>query len=360
MNTLNVDLGERRYPIYIGPGLINRPELLAPVVENKPLAVITNEVVKKLYARSLLTALGRSDVLMISLADGEDQKTLATFESVVTELLEQRFDRTGILLALGGGVIGDIAGFVAACYLRGIGYIQIPTTLLAQVDSSVGGKTAVNHSLGKNMIGAFYQPACVLADTSTLQTLPDREYRAGIAEVIKYGLIRDRKFFAWLEERSSAVAARDPDVMVDLITRSCENKAAVVAADERESGIRATLNLGHSFGHALELVLGYGTWLHGEAIAAGMVMAGELSKRLGWLEPADCDRITTLLRAHGLPTRPPPGTDPQSVLDAMTLDKKMRARRLPLVLLKSLGEATVSADYPADELEVVVREACAG
>jgi 3-dehydroquinate synthase len=360
MKTLSVELGERGYPIHIGPGLINRAELLRPVVADRPVAILTNTIVEQRYLQPLLKTLGREDVVIISLPDGERQKNLSTFESIVTELLERRFDRAGVLLALGGGVVGDIAGFVAACYLRGIDYVQIPTTLLAQVDSSVGGKTAVNHALGKNMIGAFYQPCCVIADTDTLATLPDREYRAGIAEVIKYGLIRDPEFFNWLEEHAQAIAGKDSVLLGEIISRSCENKVAVVAADEREGGVRAILNLGHSFGHALEVVLGYGTYLHGEAVAVGMVMAAELSQRLGWLPASACERLNALLNTQNLPTKPPPGTEADAILAALAFDKKVHAGRLRLVLLKSVGEAMLSTDYSDQLLDSVVREACEG
>lgn len=281
MKTLHVELGDRRYPLYIGPGLLGQAELLRPHIAGRQVLVVTNTTVAPLYLERTCAALQGLRYEAVILPDGERYKTLETLDAVFTALLEKRFDRHCTILALGGGVIGDLAGFAAACYQRGVDFIQVPTTLLAQVDSSVGGKTAVNHPLGKNMIGAFYQPRCVLADTETLNTLPDRELSAGLAEVIKYGLIRDRPFLEWLEANLDALLIRDAAALSEAIERSCRNKAEIVAADERETGERALLNLGHTFGHAIETGVGYGQWLHGEAVAAGTVLAADLSARLG-------------------------------------------------------------------------------
>ncbi len=305
MKTLHVELGDRRYPIYIGPALLGQADLLRPHLAGRQALVVSNATVAPLYlerARAALTGLRCESVI---LPDGERYKTLETLNDIFTALLDHRFDRQCTIIALGGGVIGDMAGFAAACYQRGVAFIQIPTTLLAQVDSSVGGKTAVNHPLGKNMIGAFYQPRCVLADTDTLATLPDRELSAGLAEVIKYGLIRDRPFLDWLETHLEALLARDAAALSEAIERSCRNKAAIVAADERETGERALLNLGHTFGHAIETGVGYGEWLHGEAVAAGMVMAADLSARLGWLAWEQVERVRALLARARLPLAPP-------------------------------------------------------
>ncbi len=344
MKTFYVELGDRRYPLYIGPGLLNQAELLRPHLSGRQVLVVTNTTVAPLYldrTRAALTGLRHEAVI---LPDGEQYKTLDTLNEVFTALLNHHFDRHCTLIALGGGVIGDMAGFAAACYQRGVHFIQIPTTLLAQVDSSVGGKTAVNHPLGKNMIGAFYQPRCVLADTDTLTTLPDRELSAGLAEVIKYGLIRDLPFLEWLEAKLEALLARDPAALVEAIERSCRNKAEIVVADERESGERALLNLGHTFGHAIETGVGYGEWLHGEAIAAGMVLAAELSARLGWLHEAHLARIRTLLARARLPLEPPLELTPDDFLRLMAVDKKVQDGRLRLILLRDLGHGVIADD----------------
>ncbi|HUM92348.1 MAG TPA: 3-dehydroquinate synthase, partial [Candidatus Competibacter sp.] len=307
MKTLYVELGDRRYPIYIGPGLLDRPDLLRTHVPGRQVLVVSNTTVAPLYLDRVRAALAGLRHEAVVLPDGEQYKTLETLDEIFTALLSHRLDRDCTLVALGGGVIGDMAGFAAACYQRGVHFIQIPTTLLAQVDSSVGGKTAVNHPLGKNMIGAFYQPRCVLADTDTLKTLPDRELSAGLAEVIKYGLIRDLPFLEWLEDHIEQLLARDAAALTEAIERSCRNKADIVAADERETGERALLNLGHTFGHAIETGMGYGEWLHGEAVAVGMNLATDLSARLGWLKGEQVERVRTLLARARLPLNAPEG-----------------------------------------------------
>ena len=345
MPTLHVELGDRRYPIHIGPGLLNRPELLRPHLSPQIL-IVTNTTVAPLYldrVQAMLAGLRHETVI---LPDGEQYKTLATLDTVFTALLTHRFDRHCTIIALGGGVIGDLAGFAAACYQRGVAFIQIPTTLLAQVDSSVGGKTAVNHPLGKNMIGAFYQPQCVLADTDTLATLPDRELSAGLAEVIKYGLIRDLPFLEWLEVNLDALLGRDADALSTAIEQSCRAKAAIVAADERETGERALLNLGHTFGHAIETGMGYGQWLHGEAVATGTIMAADLSARLGWLAGAEAARVRRLLERARLPLNPPPALTADDFLRLMAVDKKVQDGRLRLILLRGLGNGVI-----ADEVD---------
>jgi 3-dehydroquinate synthase len=355
MQTLNVDLGERSYPIHIGAGLLDRPELLLPHLAQKRVAVVTNTTVAPLYLERLTATLqaGGVAVTPIVLPDGEAHKNWETLNLIFDALLTQRAERKTTLIALGGGVIGDMTGFAAACYQRGIPFIQVPTTLLSQVDSSVGGKTGINHPLGKNMIGAFYQPKVVLADTDTLKTLPARELSAGLAEVIKYGLIRDVEFLAWLEANMDKLRALDPAAITHAIHRSCEIKAQVVGEDEREGGIRAILNLGHTFGHAIETGMGYGNWLHGEAVAAGMVMAAQTSQRMGWLTEADVARTRALIRAAGLPDAAPDlGVD--TYLDYMGHDKKVESGKLRFVLLKRLGEAVITGDVPTDVLTGVL------
>jgi 3-dehydroquinate synthase len=351
METFNVELGVRRHPIHIGPGLLARGHLFAPHLEGERVAIVTNETVAPLYLKTLVAALPGIHPVDIILPDGEEHKTLAVWSGIFDRLLEAHCDRRTTIIALGGGVIGDIAGFAAACYQRGVPLIQVPTTLLAQVDSSIGGKTAVNHPLGKNMIGAFYQPRAVIIDTDTLGTLPDRELRAGVAEVIKYGLIRDAAFFIWLEQNMSQMLSRDTEALAQAIARSCRNKAEVVARDERESGPRAVLNFGHTFGHAIETGIGYGKWLHGEAVAAGMVIAADVSRRLGWLSRADCDRIEAIIAAAGLPVRIPAALDETRLRELMSVDKKVDAGRLHFVLLEGIGRATVTADVPAALLD---------
>ena len=351
MQTLTVGLGERSYPIHIGSGLLDRAELLQSALPRKRAAIVTNTTVAPLYLEKLrqtLQSIGTSSVPII-LPDGEEYKNSATLNLIYDALLTNRCERTTPLIALGGGVIGDMTGYAAATYLRGVPFIQIPTTLLAQVDSSVGGKTGINHPLGKNMIGAFYQPKLVLADTDTLNTLPDNELAAGVAEVIKYGLIRDPAFFEWLEQNMDRLLARDTKALQYAIACSCQNKAEVVAADERENGERALLNLGHTFGHALESGMGYGNWLHGEGVAAGTIMAADLSQRLGWIDAQDVARIRSLFERTGLPTVAP-NMGAEKYLDLMGLDKKVEGGKMRFVLLKAIGHAVVSADAPEELL----------
>jgi len=354
MQTLTVELGERSYPIYIGQGLIGVAERVHPHITGRQVMIVSNDTVAPLYLDKVLAAFGAMETSTVILPDGEQYKTLETTNRIFDALLEQRLDRQCTLVALGGGVVGDITGFAAACYQRGVDFIQIPTTLLAQVDSSVGGKTGVNHPLGKNMIGAFHQPRCVIADTDTLETLPERELRAGLAEVIKYGLIRDVAFYSWLEDNIDALLARQPEALSHAIERSCANKAEIVAADEREQGTRALLNLGHTFGHAIETGLGYGSWLHGEAIAAGMVMAASMSQQLGWLTEDDVGRIEALLQRAQLPIRAPAELTTQRFLEIMSLDKKVQQHRIRLVLLRAIGEALITADFEAEMLEATI------
>lgn len=349
MDTLKVALGDRAYPIYIGQGILCRFDLLRLHIAQPSVAVVTNTTLAPRYLPSL-TALLRSEgigVAEIVLPDGEEYKDWKTLNAVFDALLERGCERGTTLIALGGGVIGDITGFAAACYQRGAPFIQIPTTLLAQVDSSVGGKTAINHPRGKNMIGAFYQPKAVFIDTDALGTLPEREFRAGMAEVIKYGLIRDLPFLEWLEENLERLLGRDTDALQYAIRRSCANKAEVVVSDERELGDRALLNLGHTFGHAIEAGLGYGTWLHGEAVAAGTMMAAELSRELGNIDGQDVARIEKLFGRTGLPVRGP-RLAPKRYLELMRHDKKVRDGKLRLVLLERVGKATVT-DRASDQ-----------
>lgn len=350
--TIEVALGARAYPIVIGRGLLGGGFDLAADVAGTDCLVVSNETVAPLYLESLRRGLAGKQVESIALPDGEAHKTLATMESILDRLVTTGANRDTTVIALGGGVVGDVAGFAAASYMRGVDFIQVPTTLLAQVDSSVGGKTGVNHPQGKNLIGAFHQPRLVLIDTDTLNTLPDRELHAGLAEVIKHGAICDATYFAWLEASMPALLARDPAALAQAIGRSCEIKAEVVAADEREGGRRATLNFGHTFGHAIEHCLGYGEWLHGEAVAAGMIMAAKLSG----LDTADIDRLTRLVAAAGLPVAPPAIAAAQWRA-AMGLDKKVQGKRLRFVLLKSLGECYVTADYDAGRLAALLGEA---
>ncbi len=351
MRTLTVDLGSRAYPIYIGAGLIGDARLYRPHISGRQVMVVSNETVAPLYLDAVESALRGLQLAHVILPDGEQYKNLDILNRIYTALLEQRFDRQCTLLALGGGVVGDMTGYAAASYQRGVNFIQVPTTLLSQVDSSVGGKTGVNHPLGKNMIGAFHQPRCVIADTATLDTLPDRELSAGLAEVIKYGLIDDAEFFDCLEANMAALRARDPEALAFAIERSCADKAEVVAADEREAGRRALLNLGHTFGHAIETAMGYGNWLHGEAVGAGMCLAATLSQRLGWLTSGQATRIAALVAAAGLPTRPPRELSTERFLALMAVDKKVLDGQLRLVLLKSIGDAVISADFDPNALK---------
>jgi 3-dehydroquinate synthase len=356
MQSLTVDLGERSYPIFIGRGLLDEPDRFSPHIRGQRVMIVTNDTVAPLYLDRLRRTLAGFRVDSVILPDGEAYKTLETLNLIYTALLEGRFDRGATLVALGGGVVGDITGFAAASYQRGVDFIQVPTTLLSQVDSSVGGKTGVNHPLGKNMIGAFHQPRCVVIDTDTLNTLPDRELRAGIAEVIKYGLICDRPFFEWLEQHMHRLLARDPDTLAYAIYRSCEDKARVVAEDEREGGRRAILNLGHTFGHAIETGMGYGVWLHGEGVAAGMVMAARMSRRLGWIGAEELDRIDRLIRSAGLPVEPPRELSAQRFAELMSVDKKVLNGQLRLVLLKTIGDAVVTGEFDPAALDATLGE----
>jgi 3-dehydroquinate synthase len=352
---LSIELGSRSYPIYIGEGLLGARELLAREIDTRRLLVVTNATVAALHLETLRRGLSGAQVAVETLPDGERFKSLGTFTRLLDALVEARVGRDGAILALGGGVIGDIAGFAAACYQRGIAYVQLPTTLLAQVDSAVGGKTGVNHPAGKNLIGAFHQPRCVISDTATLRTLPERELRAGLAEVIKYGLISDASFLEWLEANLDALLRREAPALEHAILRSCAIKSEIVSQDEREHGRRALLNLGHTFGHALESATGYGEWLHGEAVAAGMLIAARLSARLGWLQAADIERVRTLLERCGLPfTVPQIGS--ARALDYMQRDKKVRDGRIRLVLLRRLGSAQLADDYDPAALRAVLEE----
>lgn len=354
MQTLHVDLAERSYPIYIGADLLAHAGLLTAHIAGRQVAIVTNETVAPLYLASLKQLLAGLSVTTVILPDGERFKTWETLQLIFDGLLGARHDRGTTVIALGGGVIGDMAGFAAACYQRGVNFIQMPTTLLSQVDSSVGGKTGINHPLGKNMIGAFYQPQAVLIDTATLLTLPARELSAGLAEVIKYGLICDEPFLTWLEEHMSALRALDQAVLAQAIERSCAAKARVVAADERESGVRATLNLGHTFGHAIETHQGYGNWLHGEAVAAGTVMALDMSERLGWITTAERERVVRLFISAGLPVVPPKDMTAEDFMEHMAVDKKVMNGKLRLVLLQGLGEAVVTGDFPREILDATL------
>lgn len=354
MQTLTVDLGDRSYPIYIGRGLIKQAELFNRHIPGKAAMVVSNTTVAPLYLDTVSKSIQRDKLDNSILPDGEAYKNLTHLDTIFTDLLTTRHDRNTTLIALGGGVVGDMTGFAAASYQRGVHFIQVPTTLLSQVDSSVGGKTGVNHPLGKNMIGAFYQPRCVIIDTDTLNTLPDRELSAGIAEIIKYGLIGDIGFLAWLEDNMDALLQRDPDALAYAIHRSCENKARIVAEDEKESGKRALLNLGHTFGHAIETGMGYGVWLHGEAVATGMVMAAELSQAHGWIDESDVARTRDLIQRANLPIDCPVELRGSKMRDLMAVDKKVLDGQLRLVLLKSLGNAIVSADFDADKLAQVI------
>jgi 3-dehydroquinate synthase len=360
MQTLQVGLAERSYPIHIGSGLLRHAELLLPHIPRKRAVIVSNTTVTPLYLKQLSDGLVANGVQVQSviLPDGEQYKSGESLNQIYDALLTARSERSTPLIALGGGVIGDITGYAAATYLRGVPFIQIPTTLLSQVDSSVGGKTGINHPLGKNMIGAFYQPRVVLADTTVLDTLPDKELSAGIAEVIKYGLIRDLPFLEWLEANMDKLLARDTEALQYAIARSCQNKAEVVGNDERESGERALLNLGHTFGHAIENGMGYGVWLHGEAVAAGAIMAADLSQRLGWLNAQDVARVRTLFERARLPVVSPK-LGAGKYLELMGLDKKVADGKIRFVLLKALGQAVITADVPPAMLEQTLESCCA-
>jgi 3-dehydroquinate synthase len=354
MQTLTVQMAERSYPIHIGAGMLRDAAMVAAAVAGEDVLLVTNTTVAPLYAERVRSALSGRRIVEVVLPDGEEHKTLATAGRVFDVLVANRFGRDASVIALGGGVIGDLAGFVAATYQRGIGLLQLPTTLLADVDSSVGGKTAVNHPGGKNLIGAFYQPGAVLIDTEALATLPDRELSAGLAEIIKYGLICDVGFLDWIDEHIEALRRREPAALSHAIFRSCQIKAEIAGRDEREQGERALLNFGHTFGHAIETATGYTQWLHGEAVGAGLLMAADLSARLGALGPAEVVRVRSLLERAGLPTVAPQ-IGVRRALDYMGIDKKVKAGRIRLVLLRALGSAYLSADYPDAELEATLR-----
>jgi 3-dehydroquinate synthase len=345
MKTLKVELGARSYPIYIGQNLLEQAELISPYIKGEQVLIVTNETIAPLYLEKILPIFAKFKTESVILPDGEIYKNLIVLNHIFDSLLSQHFDRQTTLVALGGGVVGDMTGFAAATYQRGVPFIQIPTTLLAQVDSSVGGKTGVNHALGKNMIGAFHQPQCVLIDTNTLQTLDNRQLSAGLAEVIKYGIINDLEFFEWLENHAEALLTRDTEALSYAISRSCEDKAAIVAADERESGQRALLNLGHTFGHAIETGMGYGVYLHGEAIAVGMCLAAQFSARLGWINQATVTRIIALIEKMGLPNQIPEGLTTEQMLALMQVDKKVIGGKLRLVLLQDIGQCIITDKY---------------
>lgn len=355
MKTLTVDLAERSYPIFIGQGVLADSSLVKPYVKGQQVMIVTNETVAPLYLEQAKKLFAGFQVDEVILPDGEEFKNLDNLNLIFDALLAKRHNRTTTLVALGGGVVGDMTGFAAASYQRGVDFIQIPTTLLSQVDSSVGGKTGVNHALGKNMIGAFHQPNCVLIDVNSLNTLPANELAAGMAEVIKYGLICDIDFFDWLESNIESLNKKDTDALVYAIETSCLNKAKVVALDEREGGIRAILNLGHTFGHAIETDQGYGNWLHGEAVAVGMLMAADLSARLGWIEPQDVIRIESLLVAAGLPTTSPEGMRIDRFKELMAVDKKVLDGKLRLVLLRAMGDAITTSDFALDHFEATLK-----
>lgn len=355
MQTLKVELANRSYPIHIGRNLLTDASLILSHLKRKHVAIVTNTTVAPLYLDQLSSGLQAAGVTVIPiiLPDGEAYKNSETLNLIYDALLQNRCERSTTLIALGGGVIGDLTGYAAATYLRGVPFIQVPTTLLSQVDSSVGGKTGINHPLGKNMIGAFYQPQLVLADIDTLQTLPPREFSAGVAEVIKYGLIRDADFFDWLEANMTSLMELDEQVLSYAIYRSCQNKADVVAKDEHEQGERALLNLGHTFGHAIENAMGYGVWLHGEAVAAGTVMAADLSKRMGWLSESEVTRIKNSFEAANLPIVPP-SLGAERYLDLMSLDKKVENGKIRLILQQAIGKSVITSDYDAEKLKATL------
>lgn len=356
MKKIEVQLGERSYLIYIGKNLLTDAPLINSYLNTSQVLVVTNEVIAPLYLDSLMAGLNAKDIDTLILPDGEQTKSLQYLDKIITRLMENKFSRTCVLIALGGGVVGDLTGFAAACYQRGVRFIQMPTTLLAQVDSSVGGKTAVNHPLGKNMIGAFYQPAAVIADTGVLASLPERELSAGLAEVIKYGLIRDASFYQWLQDNMEKLMDRDEQAMAYAIEQSCLNKAEVVSADERESGMRAILNLGHTFGHAIETALSYSEWLHGEAVGCGMLMAADLSCRQGYLEEQQVQEIRDLLLVAKLPVRIHSKVTLEQMLKNMKVDKKAKDGVLYLVLLEAVGKAIVTAEYDAAALSETIQK----
>lgn len=357
MKTLHVKLGkdgERSYPIYIGQDILSKADLIEPYVEGTQVMIVSNDTVAPLYLEKIKKTFAKFDCHSVILPDGEQYKNLTELNTIFDALLTAKFDRSCTLVALGGGVVGDMTGFAAASYQRGVNFIQIPTTLLAQVDSSVGGKTGVNHPKGKNMIGAFHQPRCVIADIDTLNTLDDNQLSAGIAEVIKYGLIRSTPFIDWLEKNIPKILARDAEALTYAIEFSCRCKAEIVAADEKEGGVRALLNLGHTFGHAIETSSGYGKWLHGEAVATGMLMAADLSMRIGNITQKDVDRVDNLLDMAMLPTRAPYHMDYEHFIELMAVDKKARAGKINLVLFRALGDAMVTNEFDHDLLRETI------
>ncbi len=356
MNPLHVELGDRSYPIYIESGIINDSALYKKHIKGRNVLIVADENTSAHYLPALLTALSDFNCQHLSLPAGEAHKNLDTTSLIYDTLMKGRFDRNCTLIALGGGVVGDICGFAAATYQRGVNFLQVPTTLLAQVDSSVGGKTGVNHPLGKNMIGAFHQPSCVIADMATLQTLPDRELKSGLAEVIKYGLIDDAEFFHWITENINDLLTLDPQKLAHTVTTCCANKARIVAADERESGKRALLNLGHTFGHAIETANGYGVWLHGEAISAGMCLAAKFSALAGHMPAEAVTTIEKTLSAAGLPIRPPQDMTSEQCHELMYRDKKVRDNLLTLVLLNNIGDAFLSNDFDQKLLKESLRK----
>ncbi|MFB2803224.1 3-dehydroquinate synthase [Shewanella seohaensis] len=352
---IQVDLGERSYPIYIGQNLMSDSETLSRYLLKKRILIVTNETVAPLYLKQIQDTMASfGEVSSVILPDGEQFKDLTHLDSIFTALLQRNYGRDSVLVALGGGVIGDMTGFAAACYQRGVDFIQIPTTLLSQVDSSVGGKTAVNHPLGKNMIGAFYQPQIVIIDTECLQTLPAREFAAGMAEVIKYGIMWDAQFFQWLENNVPALKSLDTQALVYAISRCCEIKADVVSQDETEQGVRALLNLGHTFGHAIEAEMGYGNWLHGEAVAAGTVLAAQTAKSMGLIDESIVRRIVQLFHAFDLPVTAPESMDFDSFIKHMRRDKKVLGGQIRLVLPTAIGRADVFSQVPESTLEQVI------
>ncbi len=359
MTTLTLDLGERSYPIYIDNAMLGQADLLKQHISGNSALIVSNETIAPLYleqTQAMLSGLRHESVI---LPDGEKFKNLEVLNQIYDGLLRNRFDRNTTVIALGGGVVGDMAGFAAASYQRGVHLIQMPTTLLSQVDSSVGGKTGVNHALGKNMIGAFYQPKAVIADTDTLDTLPDRELSAGIAEIIKYGLICDAEFFGWLEQNLQALLDRDKSALSYAIELSCQTKAEIVAADERENGNRALLNLGHTFGHAIENAMGYGNWLHGEAVGAGMCMAATMSNQMGWMSDKESQQTVKLIEQAGLPIKAPAEMTAEKFLELMSVDKKVLDGVLRLVLMKGIGQSLVTSEYEPDDLSRAIEQSIA-
>tara|TARA_B100000686_G_scaffold338354_1_gene410771 strand:- start:2974 stop:4074 length:1101 start_codon:yes stop_codon:yes gene_type:complete len=354
---ISTDLGSYSYPIHVGSNILNKPSLILPYLSQNKIAIVTNTTVAPLYLHTLINDLKKNEInsIPIILPDGEEYKNWEILNHIFDALLENKCERNTTIIALGGGVIGDITGFAAATYLRGVPLIQIPTTLLAQVDSSIGGKTGINHELGKNLIGSFYQPQVVIADCKTLDTLPNREFISGIAEIIKYGLIRDYVFFEWLERNMDKILERENKILSEAIERSCKNKVEIVADDERESGVRAILNLGHTFGHAIEHAMGYGTWLHGEAVAAGTVLAAELSERMNLIEKTEVERIKSIFLRAGLPIIVP-NLNTKEYLNLMERDKKVEKRNIRFVLLRGIGSATICSDVPMNILTEMLDE----